>query len=276
MTKFKLLFVVVLMLVYTSHSVGQQTNGDPIMRVFEVDLKKTSYLMLEPIYATFKASPEPHNRILDPKRSSIRISFGGKIKVYRGLTMWEITDTPVRIPNVNGLLSVLTPTVPWANTVSPPPSAPPVSKLFDEQEIVIDRVAEFFPMPGRYQLQFEYNGALSNTIDITINEATALDLEAFDILRKYEDAYTFDWARKGENGRLKLEEFVEKYRQTVYGEYAAVHLARTYFLNGDRTIKTRSLLEELVNSPHKSVATDAQSMLNEIVSRQSEAQHPQK
>jgi hypothetical protein len=97
-----------------------------------------------------------------------------------------------------------------------------------------------FPKPGKYTIRLSVSGTeekvlKSNPVEITIKEPTGIDKEAFDFIKqnKAETDYSilYWWNNDGiklENGNTLLEEFVDRYRDSIYGDYATFALALRY------------------------------------------------
>lgn len=206
-------------------------NGDRSRSIPEgtltVKLNKSEYVLLEPIVARFSFRLPSAEVIGDLSRStSIKLSYGGGTKEFNGLRHHVIIKDPIALPQ--GTPPSLL-----------PKDASPSSDAGEQvKEEVIDRVDEFFPQPGFYQLQFFVhtnagNTVASNVIDVAVLEPTGTDKAAYEILRSFEKPMTFYWVWEVRDGLKRLQEFANTYRDTVYGEYAILHLGEAYLAKGE-------------------------------------------
>lgn len=265
---------------------AQEQNKVEDERTLDVQLEKSNYILLEPIYAKFKVTL-PSTDIV-PKISealSIRVSFKGKTKQFRGITLNVISSgDPQPLPKIdNGELLGLIPGVTSSKdtkisskqVVTEKDTFAERKHLSYEKEEIIDRVGDFFPEPGNYQIQFVLNGAKSNTIDITIEEPLGINKEAFDFLNKYEDAMSFYWIWKEKDGISLLETFVNKYGESVYGESAISFLGNVYLAKGEID-KAKAEFEKIKSSENAIVAKEANKSLADIARRRADLQNLEK
>lgn len=138
-----------------------------------------------------------------------------------------------------------------------------------KSETIVDRVSEFFPHPGEYLVQFRLNTAESKKFIITIKEPTGLDKAAFDFLIQKHGNSSFEWVWSHENGVAVLEDFVNKYGETIYGDFATRKLADIY-LARSRFDRAEPLLEKLAKSERIFIASEARKLLAELRRRQYE------
>lgn len=121
-----------------------------------------------------------------------------------------------------------------------------------QQDILLDSALSelLFPSPGRYDLQVEfvYNTEAegrqqvkiaSNSISINISEPTGINRQAYDYIKG-----PLATANNGTNVRAIVEreqEFVNRYKNTVYAKYISISLARTYQTLGEDEKALREL-----------------------------------
>ncbi len=225
---------------------------------FDVRLNKKTYLLYEPMFAQFAAKLRAQdNKPLFLNETSVKVKFAGETKDFGKLGL--ITGSPQRLPkillpNLDGLSS--------ENNL-----------ICYEKEENIERVREFFPRAGNYQIQFFLHGSAkglaSNVIDITIETPTGINKEAFNFLNQYESDTPFDWVWTQKKGVASLEEFVNKYSQSVYGDLAIQYLGNIYLAKGEFD-KAWLEFEKLKNSEHKTLAEDAKRSLVVIEKRKAE------
>lgn len=247
-------FLVGLIAVAQDQNLGQNRVVDDFENMsFQVALEKDTYLLFEPLYATFRFSNQtgkPQTTYIPVflRESTLIINFNGSIKEYYPLN----TNIPIpfRFPGVSR------------------PGA-----VYEEEGILSSMLDLWFPEPGSYQLQFvlrSIDGAKtisSNTIELTIAEPRGLEKEAYEFLKIHEKyAGLFFWVHVEKDNLPYLEEFVSKYSQTPYGELAIYHLGAAYKWNGDLD-KAQAEFEKLKSSKRKSIADEAEKALNDVKER---------
>ena len=121
-------------------------------------------------------------------------------------------------------------------------------------DIELDKI---FPYPGEYQLQAELMDGdskkviKSNHLRIRIMEPQGLDRQAFDFIKKNGNPSYFlnGYERVVDKKPLSiLEEFVSRFGETAYGDYATFQLGEVYFYGKDYE-KAIKHLEKLANKP---------------------------
>jgi hypothetical protein len=230
----------------------------------EVQLDKTHYKMGEPIYADFKVTFDSSEKA--PKVSQatvVTITRNNTKKEFLGLTTHATTGAPQSLPNNKPEL-FLSPGIVVSQGAS---YESEVTKLQEfslvESTEEINRVVEFFPYPGTYQMQFELGGLKSDEIEVNIDQPEGKDKAAYSILRKFDEPLSFDWVWKRNDGQLLLERFVAEYGDTVYGESATRYLAYLYQAKNELD-KAQSEFEKIQFSAHKPIADAALQALAEI------------
>jgi hypothetical protein len=262
---------------------AQETVKDDFDRTLHVELDKSSYVMLEPMLAKFNLtlpSADRSPRIL--KSISVKITYNGRTRQFQGLTLITTQGEPQPLPagNHDGLLNNgELDSLRKGNSNVQPTNVEIKSHDFDEEEI-IDRVGEFFPNPGKYQIQFLLHyptGKVipSNVIEITVEEPSGIDKEAFDFLNKYENAISFFWVWKEKNGEALLAEFVNKYGGSLYGESAISYLGNVYLAKVDLD-KAKAEFEKIKASENSTIARNATNSLTDIAKRKADLQKNQK
>lgn len=141
-----------------------------------------------------------------------------------------------------------------------------------EKEINFEtRLDEIFPRAGIYELKLAVLGSEgklieSNSVEITIREPEGSDKAAFEFIQKnkahqqFPVLFTWNIHKKNEAGKTLLEEFVSKHGESVYGDYAILHLAR-YYRATKQFEKAKIELEKLKFSKNPRIAKEAKSVL---------------
>jgi hypothetical protein len=229
-------------------------------RYFEVKLNKEKYLPCEPMFAEFKAKlPVTDEEPLFLHETTISVSFEDQAKKVVGLGV--NFETPQRLPKVVDPLVILN------------KSANEDEITTYQRKVSIDAVNGLFRKAGKYQIQFilyslnaPNNEITSNLIEITIEEPTGINKEAFEFISKYNGVTTFNWVWEEKNGIALLEEFVAKYAQSIYGEKAILYLGNIYKAK-DQLEKAQIEFEKIKSSENKLVADEASKALQDITAR---------
>jgi hypothetical protein len=121
----------------------------------------------------------------------------------------------------------------------------------NEQSSLLERdlAEKLFPNPGKYDLQIEFGYTtnvpgevvriLSNSISIDILEPEGINRQAYQFIKE-----KLNTARRSSNNRVVTEvtqEFVDKYRNSVYAKYIIMDLASVYQAMGDDKKALREL-----------------------------------
>lgn len=221
----------------------------------QVELEKSNYLLLEPIFIKLKYKPVSNvNKSTLLEITSVRITSNSETREFRGLTQIVTQGEPQSLPGNNRVPGLLIP-------------EPQLS--YCEKYGVIDRVSEFFPQPGNYRLQFFLNGLTSSPIDIKVEHPIGAEKKAFEFLKKREGNVSFYWVWNEKNGVSLLEEFVDRYGRSAYGDMAIHFLGNIYFAKGQFD-KARIEFEKLINSRHLQLVEDARRLLVDIEKRKAE------
>ena len=255
--------VIVNLSIFAQISKAQEMSKDGLERTLFVEFGKSKYFLLEPISAKFRLripSTDGMRKIL--KGISIKISIDGKSKVYSSLTTNISQGEPQPLPGASNIGQVTSGELRYCN--------------YEEEELM-NRVGEFFPKSGDYQVQFFLGGVKwidSNIINLTIEEPREINKEAFDFLSKYENATSFDWVWKEKNGEALLEEFVNKYGESVYGESAISYIGNIYLAKGEFD-KAKIEFEKIKSSENSILAKEANKSLADIAQKKVDLQKTQ-
>lgn len=178
---------------------------------FEVELDKQTYHLLETVFAKFKFSNKTNaqQKTYEPdfdQETIVRVEFKGKMMEYRLPTL--VVGKPMRLfPTTYG-----------------------AGDTYEKEAMLGLFYKEYFPEPGKYQLQFILSGTdptqqiASNLQEITILTPQGIDEEAYQFLEEHEKhgGWLFSWVHS--YGLSSLQDFVDKYNQTPYGEVAIYKL----------------------------------------------------
>jgi len=247
-------FILFLLTVFIPVVLGQNSSASKLKvsdfekMSFEFEVDKTSYVLFEPIFVTFK--------------------FTNKTDI--GLTIYNpsfLSDSRVKVvyagvaQNFDQLPRFGTPSVRIPAKVAP--------KWFSSKEEMFGSqyVINFFPQAGEYKLQFilkDWDGdnyLESNVVTLTIKEPVGPDRKAFDFISN--NYYFFgqsSWILDGEKGQNLLEHFLKKHSDSVYAESVISSLGYVYFSRKEFD-KAKIEFEKLRNSKHAVVSLDAIRML---------------
>lgn len=188
---------------------------------FEVSPLKDTYLPLEPIRFSY--------RISNPTDSPIEIWWSFPDVIF---TLNVNKDNETRSPQLSNLKARKGITLIQPNEV------------FEGQQTLNYQLSNIFPENGKYELFFTIYGKESNKasgdklvsskVEITIQQPSGINAEALDFIYKTHKTPIVlgifqNWEDKRENQiQTPLEEFVEKYGDSVYGDYAIYYLANSY------------------------------------------------
>lgn len=143
-----------------------------------------------------------------------------------------------------------------------------------EEDILLDTDLDImFPSTGTFSIYFSlptYRGYTlkSNPVQIKINEPAGRDKEALDFFTRHkaflETRQLFGWFRhvKLDGRQTILEQFVNDYPDTVYGDLAALRLG-TYFRERSDTHRASVLFERASRSDNLRIANDAKFFLRQ-------------
>lgn len=185
---------------------------------------KNNYLQSEPVSLNFKLS----------NQSDQSISWKGTLSIGRNLKILSRSKTGKEI-QLDGSNSI-------GGIYSPLKAMESGAKV--EQDILInDTLSELlFPQPDNYDLQVEFTyytdtqekqlvKILSNTISINISEPTGIARQAYEYIRG-----PLASANRQTDVQVitaREQEFVNKYRNTVYAKYVGFSLASAYQRSGE-------------------------------------------
>jgi len=220
MTKVGFIFLIILQSLMWIGNIQAQTElGNFSDLRLEVKPQKNNYLPFEPILFSYKISnstslPIKGFKVMSFRNSSTNLIIEniGQPRIIYQLSGWHSGSRLYLIqPN----------------------------EMVEGQELLEFRLSDIFPEYGNYKLTFNIigneNGEMisSNKIDITIQKPTGIDMEALAFIQKTQRSRFLgifqDWVdfREKEPAKL-LEEFVEKYSESVYGDYAVFYLGNYY------------------------------------------------
>ncbi len=246
---------------------AQSENKDNVGRVLEVQFNKKTYVLNEPIFAEFKVKLlTSDDKPIFQNDTLVKIKFRDEIKQFGGLT--ANTGTPIRFPKTDkGYENVF----PSDGTLQPLSESSNGGRLvLYDKEVAIERVEEFFPESGNYEIRFFLSGIskelASNSINLTIEEPTGINKDAFDFLNKHKDGFSFNWVYEEKDGINALKTFVERFSQSVYGETAIRRLGLYYF-NRDEQDKAQAEFEKLKSSKNKTIVENAEKSLIDVANR---------
>ena len=239
-------------------TVQEKSKEDWKKLTFEVDLNKTNYVQLEPIYGKFKLSNQTEGLLYTEipdflQDTMLRVNFKGKIKEVGRLASY--IGRAEKLPGHNI------------------PAFQPEG-IYEKDLSIEINATEIFPESGNYQIQFFLYGAkgiASNIIEITIEEPSSINKEAFDYLSKYENAMSFYWVWKEKDGISLLETFVNKYGESAYGESAISYLGNVYSAKGEID-KAKAEFEKIKSSENAIIAKEANKSLADIAKRKADLQ----
>lgn len=235
------------------------SNEKRIDRSFDVTLEKSNYVLLEPITATFSFSLRPGEsfpRLLE----TTSITIKGRDGVRRFSKLTNVVNS------------------------SPTESLPPSRSSSLKQIVEMDKTREpaekmgvhsaaeiitctdiFFPIPGKYTVQFSFRGAKSKEIEINIETPVGINDEAFAVLKKYDDPLSFRWVFENGDGSDVLRKFVADFPNSVYHDYSAYELGLLLFYRNDLE-GSRTVLTSLQTSPNPVLSKKATALLKNIES----------
>ncbi len=246
-----LIIMFISLVVFTSNlfsQVNQQTYETSELS-YAVELNKIEYFLLEPVFVNFKLTNISRSILTIEKPiflldSILTVEFpSGEKREIDSMSL--SSGRPQHLPGNKSKLQPL--------------------QVYD-QTSVLPISSNILVNEGKYKLKFSLNGITSNTLEITVNNPTGIDKEAFDFLNKYETKNTFNWVWEEKNGISILEEFVSKYGNSVYGEQAISYLGNIYKAKGQFD-KAQTEFEKLKSSKNKVISDEAKKAIEEIRTR---------
>ncbi len=232
---------------------------------FNVELNKSEYLPLEPIFIQMKVSNETDKPLSLPS-----------IPDFKRLFVEIISD------GVNRTVGSLF-------LIGPGRSSFPVilkkGQSLKNTAVLETNLSKMFPKCGQYRVRFVLDNGRSEELlreiksdvkEITIKEPTGIDRESVEFLRSNLDqpSDTLFWWKNQSEERELLETFVQKYGQSKIGEYAIFQLGISYS-NGGKLEKAQAEFEKVKNSGNKYIADNANEALVEIEKRKANLQNAQ-
>lgn len=224
---FVVIVVAPLLLMFVSFlSVSQQRGSSEQVLSFthltlEVASTKESYVRLEPIQINLSLS----NRTLHPIFGHKAIGFADQ---HLELFVTNAVGERREINNLSSIAKLL--------AVDNVRIAPGVRE--ERGELITLDLNEFFPEPGTYQIQAVLHSVgwgeeiESNTATVRILEPQGLDYTAFDFIRNSpRSSYFFDGIGLAESERefREMNEFMSRFGESAYGDYAVFQLAMVHF-----------------------------------------------
>jgi hypothetical protein len=223
---------------------------------FEVKSPKDKYLPLEPLQFSYK--------IFNPTDSPVEVYWVFPDVIF---SLNVRKDDKINTPQLSSLMARKGLTIIQPNQV------------FEGSEVLNFQLLNIFPEYGKYELFFtiygkeldkESNGkVVSNKVEITMQEATNINAEALDFIYKTHKTPILMgvfqyWEDKRENkNQNPLEEFVEKYSRSVYGDYAIFYLGIGYKNQKKYDLATKEL-NKLKDKKDFGYSCEVKSYLEEI------------
>ncbi len=224
-----------------------------------IGLNKTNYFPLEPIFVQMEVFNKTDNSLKllstpDFKRISLAVVFNGKRKIFNSLFL-----TGQSRPGFGTIINK--------------------GQSLSENIVLETYLAEMFPEYGQYQIQFILDNGRDTDLrkeirseikEIIIEKPTGINKDAVEFLRQNQLQSLFWWKEASEkeslekNGKSLVEEFANKYSESVFGELAIYQLG-LHFNNGGYIERAKLEFEKIKNSNNKYVADNAKKSLTEIV-----------
>lgn len=223
-------FLMLLLVTHAGLSQTDETNADFQDLTIAISTPKTEFAQFEPIYINFMVSNETSRPIVGHTNVSFRYSLIRLIVTHNNQEK-EFHSAALSTSLVN---AVFVPRV-----IKP-------GEQEESQQLLHFSLDKIFPEPGVYDIQFILRNtplkeeAKSNVITLRINPPMDQNRLAFEYIKTYggpDQFFGSPIVMKDQQLRIKLEEFVSKFRDTAYGSYASFFLGLTYidlgFSNAD-------------------------------------------
>lgn len=238
--------------IITSQDLSTYEEGFDKM-LFEAEINKTEYSLLEPITVKFKFSNPTDEwvKASQPQfttQTKVRMSYNGESYEFGSIFGYSAASRhSLRLFKPGELI---------------------------EESGTLKSNNGFFAKPGKYQIQFILESGdkpdrlTSAIFEITVKQPTGIDKEAFDFLRRNKfvegssDLFFFK-GRNNEDRLNLLETFVDKYGTSIYGEYAILSLGDMYEFNGQLN-KAKTEFMKIKDSENTLLATSAQKSLTSV------------
>ncbi|GEM_PF-4550280 len=189
---------------------------------FEAKPAKDKYFPLELIQVSYK--------IFNPTDSPVQVNWSSSIVIF---SMEVNKDGKKSVPRLTNILA------PHGVSFIQP------NQTIEGKGVLNFALSNIFPDYGKYELTFTIRGkesgkesggeVVSKTVEITIQQPMGINAEALNFIYKIHKIskimYVFGsiWEDKREDKtKDPIEEFVEKYSDSVYGDYAVFTLAGIY------------------------------------------------
>lgn len=257
-------FVLMACLIFGGQALFAQaaSYGDLKQMTFEVRLDKDHYARWEPIWITFKLSNLSGTTLRGEipnflGESQLKVASAGKSHICRSLSAVSGSGG-IKIPSNFGPN--------WSTETSSLLAPSFVDACLQES--------------GEYELQFLIDDPYgvttlkSNPIKIEISEPTGNNKKAVEFMEAHKNFFGLSaWAPRSKDERSLLEEFVQRYGSTPYGEIATLTLASIYSVENEFE-KAKKLLNGLMDSGNTFVASSARRSLHEVNERSRNVQKP--
>lgn len=223
----------------------------------KIALEKTEFVQLEPIdfrYSFINETSLPQTTIRPAilNDSTLTVDHDGVSKQYGELSIFRIllARQPVTFESGKGV----------------------------EEEVTLEtNLDKFFPRPGRYTIRLAITapeGKLieSNSVEINVVEPTGIDKRAFEFIQqnkahqKYPVLFQWKNEEQVEYSKVLLEEFVDKFSSSIYGDYAIYRLGNYYKATGQLD-KARTEFEKLTCSKNARIVREARTTFPDVRKR---------
>ena len=209
--------------VYAPSSAQQEAGGQALPfndLTLEMSTTKVHFVHLEPIPITLRLA----NRTAEPILGHNVLRWGTP---YVELYVVGSDGGRRKVPLTNASINI------GGNSLTIQPG-----QSYEATQLLRLGLGETFPQPGQYTLQAMIYGLNpsekvdSNLLTIDIKEPHGKDAEAAEFIRN--KANTPDFFNSVYSSKPKVvEEFISKYADTVFGDYAVLMLGEYYFVKGD-------------------------------------------
>jgi hypothetical protein len=248
--------VVTILITVALAGISQEGAENAQHLTFDVSTNKYEYLPLEPLAVRFTISNNTESPLLRDSPDFLKVQM--ESLDARGRKQ----GCPISFINIK--------------QISFPRKFEPGDSL-DDEILVVTSLACLFPTPGIYEVQFVLPASGANDVDLRskpikleVRKPTGIDEEALLQLRKNQKSSTapdelFRWKESAHNPDRNdaLEDFVDRYQLSAYGDYAVLHLANFYLSRG-QIDPAKNLLSRIISSKNEIVRKKANKNLDEI------------
>ena len=216
---------------------------------------KQKFIQLEPIPITLELS----NKTAEPVVTQTSLNFDGNlVQLFVENSLNEQQE--IGLSSVRVLMSI------------DPITIQPGGKYRGRQQLLVLALDRAFPQPGHYYLQFVLKDRMSEEVvksdrlEIEIKRPEGLDLEAFNFIKsKGKQSNFFNSVTVSTPNTV--EEFVARYGESVYGDYATFMLGQFYFIKQEFE-KAKGQLEKVSTKAKFFFADEASNYLDKIKKKQ--------